>query len=585
MSKLIQAVKTKPILTFLIGAIVGLVAFLVIYGVDVINPTNVNWLTDSKSLEGLWDLTQHYNGWLYYRQTAWTFPIGMTDGICPEAISVAYTDAVPLFAIIFKLLSPILPVSFQYFGIFEMLTYMLMGGFGALITYKYSKNVLFNSISAGLFVISPVLIKRTFYHTALSAHFLILIAICLWVYRDKLSYKAYVIYWSLLAVLCVLINPYYVPMVYGIMLLSILQEIIADKKWKKQILLIICPIIGTVLFGWIIGLFAGSQSPSGDSLELVSFNLNQLFNPADPILTHGNKRPELVDDVIGYSQFLNAQDVHVGWQMEGFAYLGLGVIVMGIVALINGIFYVEKRINKENTRRFVSYVIAIILGIIVFTLLAMGPVGTYGVSELYHIHWPESIYNLLAMFRTCGRLIWPVYYGLYAIILIIFAKTVKGSKYIWVILIACTVLQLLDQSAVVARKHHIYSNIGVNEDVVNVNPLLTSDAMTKLAENHDEIVFLPETKLKICICGNWSCKFQQYALANDMKMSAAYCSRDVSQLADDYAYDIIDRMRNGERFDDVIFVSLFKADIIPFNDLDIEWFEIDDDVWIGTQRH
>ena len=426
--KIRKSYKEKPIITFIIGAIIGLVAFIIIYGVDVISFTNVNWLTDSAALEKLWDLTQHYNGWLYYRQTPWTFPIGMTEGVCSESISIAYMDSIPLFAIIFKILSPILPASFQYFGLYELITYMLMGGFGALITFRYYRNVIVNSISAGLFVVSPVLLKRTFYHTALSSHFLILMAICLWIYRDKMSYKKYVILWTLLTVLTVLINPYYTPMVYGILLLSIVQDIIANKEWKKSILLIILPIAGALIIGWVIGLFAGSQSVSGASLERVSFNLNQLFNPSDPIIIHDTKRPVATNDVMTYSKFIEPMALGSAWQMEGFSYLGFGMILMLIVSAFNGLFYIEKKLNKGNVRLFVSYVIPIVLGGVIFTLLAMGPVGTFGESTIYHLNWPESIYNLFAMFRTCGRLIWPVYYGIYAIVLIIFAKTVKGSK-------------------------------------------------------------------------------------------------------------------------------------------------------------
>lgn len=579
--KIRKRYKERSIIAFVLGLIIGLVAFIIIYGIDVISFTNVNWLTDSAALEKLWDLTQHYNGWLYYRQTPWTFPIGMTEGVCSESISVAYTDSIPLFAIFFKILSPILPASFQYFGLYELITYMLMGGFGALITYKYSKNVIVNSISAGLFVVSPVLIKRTFYHTALSSHFLILMAICLWIYRDKMSYRKYVTLWTLLTVITVLINPYYTPMVFGILLLSIVQDIIANKEWKKSILLIILPIVGALIIGWVIGLFAGSQSISGESLERVSFNLNQFFNPSDPIIFHDTKRPVATTENMTYSKFIEPLSLVSAWQMEGFSYLGFGMIIMLIVSAFNGLFYVEKKLNKGNARLFVSYVVSIALGVIVFTLLAMGPVGTFGESTLYHLKWPESIYNLFAMFRTCGRLIWPVYYGIYAIVLIIFAKTIKGSKWIWLILIVCTTIQLIDIGSMVTYKHNIYSNIGYNEEVSD-NILLTSDKMTELAKDHDEIVFLAENELRICVSGNWSCKFQQYALENNMKMSSAYCSRDVSKLADEYANDIIKRKSEGEKFPNMIYVAFFPEDVERYND-NIDFFEFGD-IYIGVDK-
>ena len=580
--KIRKSYKERPIIAFIIGLIIGLVAFIIIYGIDVISFTNVNWLTDSAALEKLWDLTQHYNGWLYYRQTPWTFPIGMTENVCSENISIAYMDSIPLFAIFFKILSPILPASFQHFGLYELITYMLMGGFGALITFKYSKNVIFNSISAGLFVVSPVLIKRTFYHTALSSHFLILMAICLWIYRDKISYKKYVVLWTILTVLTVLINPYYTPMVYGILLLSIVQNIIANKEWKRSILLLILPIVGAIIIGWVIGLFAGSQSVSGESLERVSFNLNQLFNPSDPVLIHESLRPALTDEVINYSKVFEPMNLYSAWQMEGFSYLGFGIIIMLIVSIVLGIFYVEKRLNKGNIRLFVSYIVSIALGGVIFTLLAMGPIGTFGDIVLYQINWPPQIYRLFAMFRTCGRLIWPVYYGIYAIVLIVFAKTIKGRKFVWIIFLLCTIIQLLDISSAVKNKHHIYSNIGYNEEVTK-NSLLSSEKMKELAKDHDEIVFLAENNLRICICGNWSCKFQQYALENGMKMSSAYCSRDVSKLADDYANDIISRKGNGETFPNMIYVVFFPEDVERYAPYNIEFFPIGD-IYIGVDK-
>ena len=98
-----------PGFTFLWGVAVGVVTFLLLYGVAVLNPVNVNWLRHSNDLEGLWDLSQHYLGWVAYRKTPWTFPIGMTEGITAEPISVVYTDSIPLFALFFKALSPLLP--------------------------------------------------------------------------------------------------------------------------------------------------------------------------------------------------------------------------------------------------------------------------------------------------------------------------------------------------------------------------------------------------------------------------------------------------------------------------------------------
>lgn len=47
-------------------------------------------------------------------------------------VSVLYTDSIPLFAIFFKALSPLLPETFQYFGLFGLMCYMLNGGFAGI---------------------------------------------------------------------------------------------------------------------------------------------------------------------------------------------------------------------------------------------------------------------------------------------------------------------------------------------------------------------------------------------------------------------------------------------------------------------
>ena len=100
---------------------------------------NVAWLTDSSQAEGLWDLTQHYLGWVFYRKSPWHFPLGLVEGIYSQPVSIVYTDSIPLFALLFKILSPLLPANFQYFGLFELLSYALMGGFGALFVRAFSK--------------------------------------------------------------------------------------------------------------------------------------------------------------------------------------------------------------------------------------------------------------------------------------------------------------------------------------------------------------------------------------------------------------------------------------------------------------
>ena len=284
----------NPYLIFVLGCLLGSLVFVCIYGLAVVNVTNVAWLTDSSQAEGLWDLTQHY---LIYSQP----------------VSIVYTDSIPLFALLFKILSPLLPANFQYFGLFELLSYALMGGFGALFVRAFSKRSQICLLSSLFFVLSPVMLKRTFYHTALSAHFLILAAFCLWVWRGSLlpEYASterettgqiirrrwrYAERWIILLCLSALTNAYFTPMILGIWLCSDLQEYLAKAGKKDKGLLVIylveVLVAGLILFGicYIMGYFYGEVSVSTTGLEELSFNLLQFFDPSNDlcVIDHRN---------------------------------------------------------------------------------------------------------------------------------------------------------------------------------------------------------------------------------------------------------------------------------------------------------
>lgn len=56
------------LLTVLSG-LIGATVFIIIYGIEVLNVTNDAWLCNSE------DLTQHYLGWVFFRDSNWAFPI------------------------------------------------------------------------------------------------------------------------------------------------------------------------------------------------------------------------------------------------------------------------------------------------------------------------------------------------------------------------------------------------------------------------------------------------------------------------------------------------------------------------------
>lgn len=116
----------------IIAAVLGALCFIGIYGVDILNPTYDAWL-----LQG-GDLTIHYIGWEFFRVSDWQFPIGLMDRICyPNSVSIIFTDSIPVLAVLFKLFSSFLPETFQYFGWWALLCFILQGVFSTNLIYLY----------------------------------------------------------------------------------------------------------------------------------------------------------------------------------------------------------------------------------------------------------------------------------------------------------------------------------------------------------------------------------------------------------------------------------------------------------------
>ena len=122
-------------LMYLLLIIISTLVFIIFYGVKVLNPTYVEpWMVLS-------DKSQHYLGWVGFRDSDWTFPIGLTNRITyPDYNSIIFTDSIPLLEIFFKLLSPILPERFQYFGWWTLACCILQSVIAARILKRFIQN-------------------------------------------------------------------------------------------------------------------------------------------------------------------------------------------------------------------------------------------------------------------------------------------------------------------------------------------------------------------------------------------------------------------------------------------------------------
>ncbi len=518
----------KKINTRTIAACMGGIAFLFIYGIRILNPLYTDWLLTGG------DLSQHYLGWEFFKRADWYFPLGLTDQLAyPMKTSVIYTDSIPIFAVFFKLFRHILPVQFQYFGIWGLLCFVLQGYFAAKILEERLSSHIAVLVGSVFFILSPVMIFRMYYHTALAAHWLILLAIYFWVKHEKeyMDSLKPTMQWGILGILIGSIHLYFVPMCGAILLGYILCSVWKERKVRIRFLYPgISFSVGLFLTIYILGGFSSGADTGTNNLGLFSFNLNAFLNP------------------MSYSTILKESSLwnwpfYTQGQYEGFSYLGMGIILLcicGIVLMVKNIF--RRRVPS------VYQVMAVLMsiGLIAF---AVSPTITWNDKLLLQLPYSSTLYKYWGIFGSCGRMAWPVVYFLMIFgITSIGNMTWKRKEVSSVIIILACLVQVIDLSGQLYRRHENYS-----EKVVYQSPLADSV--------WDNIISSGEYKHVVWVTHNVDhddvMQVAILALENDMTMGNFYFARGIDKR------DIIEEQLQNTS-EDCVYVFLKSDDTFEY---------------------
>ena len=569
--------QTKPVLSFLFGCAAGFICFLIIYGIKILDFTNIDWLLHSDDLEGSLDLTQHYLGWCFYRRSPWSFPIGLTEGLYSDPVSVIYSDSIPLFAIFFKIISPLLPANFQYFGLFGAMCYALTGGFSCFLFRRLTKLhpsltgfcPVFDLMASCIVVCNPVLLNRMFLHTALSAHFLIIAGFCIAMYDKELSSLKSLLLWTLLICVSALINAYFVPMIFGTYFFVLLYRLVNKQdRFVFSLVKAAVPICLCLFVCFAAGMFYGSVPAKDGGLTALSVNLNGLFNPHTYLSAYGKYTLGYND--INYSRILPDMSLVTPYQNEGFCYLGLGILILFAFLFCMLIYSLITKAGKGDTEKSQRspFKVSLTVFIIVFFLLALSPAWTLGSNTLFTIPLPRIITDLWSMFRSTGRFIWPVYYllmigSMYYVKMKFFTK--KATLYVFIAAIA--LIQAFDLSPGIFMKRAAF------RDIPEYESSLVSEEWDELAEGKSRIVFYPPTFTGLYLDKETNMDFLIYALKHDLSLNNSYLSRDLTSQTDKKTLAEFEERKEGKRFPDTIYVFFERMDNYEMPDPDMYGLE------------
>ena len=532
----------KSLLSFAIGAVWGAVVFIMIFGASVIVPTNTNWL-----FAYVGDATQHQLGWEFYRSSGFSFPPGLTEGLSSEGkVSCLYSDSLPLFAMIFKPLSPVLPDNFQYFGLWGVLCFALNGGCGAALLYRIKPDVLFASVGSLFYSLFPPTVDRIMHHNSLGAVWLIILPLILVLDRNKEHRHrfTYTLYWCAVCMLAASIHPYFLPMIFTVMTGYMILAIFRDKTPKTAFITAGASAFSSVLALFLIGAFHGSGKYNDGGFGFYSSNLNTFFNS------------------MGRSVYLNGLDALEG-QTEGFGYLGLGALICCLAAIAAVIIIL---IRKEGTFRHNAAVlikqhsvevIAFAAVFFVSFFWAVSTTVTLGSRTVADIPLPWLIRGCLGVFRASGRFIWLP--GILLTTAALAGISRLGKRAAVVTAVLCVAVQVLDMRDWHSDQRKMFAK------QPDYTFALRDEKWDELTENTDEIVFLP-MKTQYGLYMDMYFDFAQLAVKKDMRLSSFYLARLDLDAVSEYSIREYNALKSGSGRKNVLYVFFDEADAVPETD-------------------
>ncbi len=407
---------------YFISIVLIVVGFQLVYGLEIILPTNINWI-----MSAYHDWGQHYLGWAYFRSEPWHLPLGHIDNFnYPAGTNVGYTDSIPLLAIFFKAISFLLPDTFQYLGIWLLTCHLLTGFFTIKILKLFKTKTIYILLAVIIVSFNPVLVYRGM-HPALCAHWLILASIYYYLVKpDKHNVTTLNKKQIAIIVLSALINPYLLLMVIGFGFILPFRHFYFDKliTLNKMLLFVITPILLVLISWFVVGMLSfGNEVKMSvqNGYGLYGLNLNSLWNPW------------------GYSPVLPQLKNTAPQQYEGFAYLGLGIFILMVTVFLISI---TTPIRKNQYKK--AYLLPLFIMTVFYVLFAITHQVTYGDKTIISVPIPKIVIEFGSIFRASGRFIWLFYYLLLLFPIILLVKSRLSDKIKIPLLILITVLQIYD---------------------------------------------------------------------------------------------------------------------------------------------
>ena len=364
------------------------------------------------------DYTSHYDSWIAYLRGTTFVPPYIDNAFWPFRTSVAYADAMPLFAIVFKALSGLFRIKedFQFFSVVSLLNNALTTVAVFFLAGKLRLKPITPILLLSVLLVTPVMTQRILIHEALSFQCIVIWAVILSLLNNKICTP-----WVILLCASVGIHPYFLPMVIVMMVATILAggtehwispELLNAKNLAKILLKGL--VVALLLFfsAWIFGLSVTNTSVNVSN-QIWDMNLFALLDPQQT------------------SALLPALSINMPYEWEGYSYLGIGLCILVVIYLSRR--YFSPSSSRQSFLRMQKLVPSKMawFSVTLLAIYALGPnihIGHSHVVSLDFIVVKLNGFTPYSFFRSTGRYIWPLYYMLVIFIIVSFSELKDTSK-------------------------------------------------------------------------------------------------------------------------------------------------------------
>ncbi len=442
--------------------------------------TSSYWLSETE------DVTQYIAGFNAYFHAPLKFPLLAFDSFnYPVGTRATFVDIIPIYSLVLKLLLPSGLAPFNPFGYWVALAFLLQSVAGWWILRELNVRSWSTLVCCTvLLVCFPALMARLG-HISLMSHWILLMSIALYIRSNRLRQFA-TLGWCLILVVSINVHAYLFVMALMLYLCSALTSL--NTLTRRSVLRIAIP------FGVL-------------ALTMAVALLPMPMGQVSPEWGFGYYSMNLLAPITG-GTYVTIPDAMMPGQYEGFNYLGLGVIISFIYALIH--------LRREGwasikRHRFMAIVLAL------FACYALSDSIYMGTRQIAILNYPDFMKVLTSQFRASGRFFWPVGYIILIFSVLTLYRTLPG-KFLIPVMLVLLVVQVSD-----LKTQRANFKAGLNRPYA---PLLTKPAWdAQIGKDVRYVYYYPKFRCGKADTLTTLIPMMNYASMHNLKMNTGYIAR------------------------------------------------------------